>query len=393
MSTIISPKLETRASRQGKPEPDTGAQPRLLSLDVFRGATIASMMLVNNPGTWNAVYPPLRHAIWHGWTFTDIIFPFFLWIVGVAMTLSFARRLAQGADRKILLLHTIRRAALIFALGLLLNGFPYYDLSTLRIPGVLQRIAVCYLIGAVIYLTTSIRGQAFWTAGLLLVYWLLMKLVPVPGYGAGVLDREGNLAQYIDGLFLNGHMWAATKTWDPEGIVSTLPAIATTLFGILTGHLLRSQRSPGEKTAGLLITGGALLAAGLLMGVWLPINKNLWTSSYAVFMAGMACVIFGFCYWLADVKGYKRWAMPFAIYGMNAIAVYVLAGLLAKTLGVIRIAGNDGTSLTLGRFIFDRIYAPLASPINASLLYALTYVLLFFAVSYVMFRRRWFVKV
>jgi predicted acyltransferase len=393
MSTIISPKLETGASLQDKPEPDTGAQPRLLSLDVFRGATIASMMLVNNPGTWNAVYPPLRHAVWHGWTFTDIIFPFFLWIVGVAMTLSFARRLAQGADRKILLLHTIRRAALIFALGLLLNGFPYYDLSTLRIPGVLQRIAVCYLIGGVIYLTTSIRAQGVWTAGLLLVYWLMMKLVPVPGYGAGVLDKEGNLAQYIDGLFLSGHMWAATKTWDPEGIISTLPAIATTLFGILTGHLLRSRRSPREKTAGLLITGGALLAAGLLMGVWLPINKNLWTSSYAVFMAGMASVIFGFCYWLVDVNGYKRWAMPFAIYGMNAITVYVLAGLLAKTLGVIRVTGSDGAGLSLGRFIFDRIYAPLASPINASLLYALTYVLLFFAVSYLMFRRRWFVKV
>jgi predicted acyltransferase len=257
----------------------------------------------------------------------------------------------------------------------------------------LQRIAVCYLIGGVIYLTTSIRAQGVWTAGLLLVYWLMMKLVPVPGYGAGVLDKEGNLAQYIDGLFLSGHMWAATKTWDPEGIISTLPAIATTLFGILTGHLLRSRRSPGEKTAGLFITGGALLAAGLLMGVWLPINKNLWTSSYAVFMAGMASVIFGFCYWLVDVNGYKRWAMPFAIYGMNAITVYVLAGLLAKTLGVIRVTGSDGAGLSLGRFIFDRIYAPLASPINASLLYALTYVLLFFAVSYLMFRRRWFVKV
>jgi predicted acyltransferase len=351
------------------------------------------MMLVNNPGTWNAVYPPLRHAVWHGWTFTDIIFPFFLWIVGVSMTLSFARRLAQGADRKILLLHTIRRAGLIFALGLLLNGFPYYDLSTLRIPGVLQRIAVCYLIAGIIYLTTSVRGQAAWTAGLLVVYWLAMKLVPVPGYGAGVLDKEGNLAQYIDGLFLSGHMWAATKTWDPEGIISTLPAIATTLLGILTGHLLRSQKSAEEKTARLFIAGGGLLAAGFLMGVWLPINKNLWTSSYAVFMAGMASVMFGLCYWLADVKGYKRWAMPFAVYGMNAIAVYVLAGLLAKTLGVIRVAGSEGASVPLSRFIFERVYAPLASPINASLLYALTYVLLFFAVSYLMFRRRWFVKI
>jgi len=226
---------------------------RLSSLDVFRGATIASMMLVNNPGNWNAVYPPLRHSAWHGWTFTDTIFPFFLWIAGVSMTFSFAKRLERNDRRARLLTHTLQRAATIFLLGLFLNLFPLFQFSTVRIPGVLQRIAVCYLIAGAIFLYTSLRGQIVWTASLLLVYCALMKLAPVPGFGAGILEREGNFAQYVDQMVLSGHMWASTRTWDPEGIVSTLPAIATILFGILTGHLLRSRVTPESKTAWLMV--------------------------------------------------------------------------------------------------------------------------------------------
>ncbi|MBI4876727.1 MAG: DUF1624 domain-containing protein, partial [Acidobacteria bacterium] len=208
---------------------------RLESLDVFRGATIAAMILVNNPGSWSAVYSPLLHAGWHGWTPTDLIFPFFLWISGVAMTLSFAKRMERGDGRRRLFLHTLRRAAAIFGVGLFLNAFPYFDLATLRIPGVLQRIAVCYLIAAAIFLTTKLRGQAIAILSLLGVYWAVMKWIPVPGYGAGVLEKHGNFAQWIDSLVLSGHMWSATKTWDPEGIVSTLPSIATVLFGVLCG--------------------------------------------------------------------------------------------------------------------------------------------------------------
>ena len=366
---------------------------RLLSLDVFRGATIAAMMLVNNAGNWNAVYPPLRHSAWHGWTFTDTIFPFFLWIAGVSMTLSFAKRLERNDSRARLLTHTLQRAATIFLLGLFLNLFPLFQFSTVRIPGVLQRIAVCYLIAGVIFLYTSLRGQMVWTASLLLVYCALMKWVPVPGFGAGILEKEGNFAQYIDQLVLSGHMWASTKTWDPEGIVSTLPSIATILFGILAGHLLRSRLTPESKTAWLMVMGNGLIGAGLIWAWWLPINKPLWTSSYSLLMAGMAANVFGCCYWLIDIKGYRRWSQPLAIYGMNAITVYVLAGLLSKSLSFIKVTGVDGSEITAGKWLYEHIYAPLASPVNASLLYALTYVAILYGVSWFMYRMKWFVRV
>ncbi len=366
---------------------------RLESLDVFRGATIAAMMLVNNPGSGKAVYPPLRHAEWHGWTFTDLVFPFFLWIVGVAMTLSFARRTGRGEDRTRLLLHAVRRSTIIFALGLLLAAFPFFDLDTLRIPGVLQRIAVCYFVATLIFLHTGVRGQVGWTFVLLIVYWALIRFAPVPGYGAGVLEKEGNFAQYVDNLYLKGHMWVATKTWDPEGIVSTLPAIATTLFGILTGHMLRTRWSAGEKAAWLFVSGNVLIVAGLLLDSWLPINKNLWTSSFAIFMAGMAGSVFAFCFWIVDGKGFRKWTRPLAIYGMNAIAVYVLAGMLARTVGSIEVAGGTGPAITLKEYIFQAVFAPLASPVNASLLYAFCFVLILYAVAWFMYWRKWFIRI
>jgi len=369
------------------------ASARLVSLDVFRGATIASMMLVNNPGSWSAVYPPLLHAEWHGWTFTDVIFPFFLWIVGLAMTLSFARRVERGDDKTRLLLHVLRRSAIIFALGLFLAGFPYYHFSTLRIPGVLQRIAVCYLVASVIFLTTRVRGQVAWTLGLLASYWLLMKLVPVPGYGAGVLEKVGNFAQWVDSMVLSGHMWASSRVWDPEGIVSTIPAIATTLFGILTGHILRLRRSEEEKTAWIFLCGSGLMWVGSVMSWWLPINKSIWTSSYSVFMAGLAATVFAACYWLVDVRGYKRWVQPFVAYGMNAITVFVLSGLVGRTLGLIEVTGADGSTVPLGDWIFNTIFAPLAALKNASLLYAVTHVILLWGVAAWLYRRRLFLKV
>ena len=372
--------------------PDAMQPGRLESLDVFRGATIAAMILVNNPGTWDAVYPPLRHADWHGWTFTDLVFPFFLWISGVALTLSFAKRVGRGDSRRRLFLHTLRRAACIFGLGLLLNGFPYYDLATLRIPGVLQRIAVCYLIAGALFLVAGLRGQVVAMVSLLGVYWALMKAVPVPGYGAGVLDKHGNFAQWIDSLTLSGHMWANTKTWDPEGIVSTLPAIATVLFGILCGHLLRSALTVAEKATWMFTAGTALIFAGLLMDPWLPINKNLWTSSFAVFMAGMAFMIFGLCYWLIDGRGYRRWAKPFAIYGMNAITVYVMSGLLGDGMALIQWTGAGGKPVSLHLWVFNEVFLKLANPINASLLFAITHVLVLYLVALLMWRKKWFIR-
>lgn len=360
---------------------------RLLSLDVFRGATIAAMILVNNAGDWNNVYAPLLHAQWHGWTFTDLIFPSFLWIAGVAMTLSFAKRVEAGASRQRLLPHVLRRAALLFALGLFLNGFPFFPLDRLRIPGVLQRIAICYLAAAAIYLYTRVRGQALILAGLLAVYWMLMAWTPVPGCGAGALERDCNFAKYVDGLFLSGHMYPATKTWDPEGIVSTLPSIATTLFGVLTGHLLRYAAPLAEKAAWMLTGGAALLAAGSFWDHFLPINKNIWTSSYAVFAAGMSMSGFGCCYWLIDGRGWKRFVRPFAIYGSNAITVYALSGMLARTLGLVKIG-----EASLKQVIYQGVFVPLGSPRVASLLYAIAFVLVLYAVAWYMYRRKWFVK-
>ncbi|HYZ84192.1 MAG TPA: heparan-alpha-glucosaminide N-acetyltransferase domain-containing protein, partial [Bryobacteraceae bacterium] len=216
------------------------AAQRLLSLDVFRGGTIAAMILVNNPGTWTAVYPPLEHAAWHGWTFTDLVFPFFLWMVGVSVTFSFAKRIANGDDKRRLWVHVLRRSFLIFAIGLLLNLIPYFRFDTVRIPGVLQRIGICYLVAASIFLFSNARQRIGWTIALLSSYWLLMMYYPVPGVGAGNLSEEANFAKYVDGLILQGHMWAQSRTWDPEGIISTLPAIATVLFGIFAGEILRT---------------------------------------------------------------------------------------------------------------------------------------------------------
>lgn len=369
---------------------------RLLSLDVFRGATIAGMMLVNNPGDWGHVYAPFLHAKWHGWTFTDLIFPFFLWIVGVAMTLSFAKRQERGDSSARLLLHVIRRAAIIFGLGLFLNGFPFFDLSIIRIPGVLQRIAVCYLIGSTIFLYSSLRWQMVWTGVFLAVYWLLVAIVPVPGYGAGVVEMNGNLAWYIDSSLLQGHTWrgAPVPGFDPEGIFSTLPAISTLLFGVLTGHMLRMQKSREERTSWMFVVSCVLLFVGVVMDNWLPINKNLWTSSYSVFMAGMALLVFAWCYWIIDVKGYQRGMRPFAIYGVNAITVFVLAGISGRLMGIITVGTtDDGKALSLKSWIYTTFFTPLAGPYDASLLFALAFVLFLYAIAYVMHRKNWILRV
>ncbi|MBP1646807.1 MAG: hypothetical protein H6Q30_252 [Bacteroidetes bacterium] len=380
----------------------TESPKRLLSLDAFRGATIAAMILVNDPGSWDTTYEQLKHAAWNGWTITDMVFPFFLWIVGVAMTLSFAKRTEAGADRGKLMLHVVRRAAIIFALGLFINGFPFglafgheFSFSTWRIPGVLQRIAVCYLVASAIFLSSTIRGQAIWAVTFLVVYWLALMLIPVPGYGAGVLQPEGNLAWFIDSNLLHGHtwVWAPAPGFDPEGILSTLPAIATTLFGILTGHWLRTGRPVAEKISWMFTVGLGMVALGWFLSIWLPINKNLWTSSYSLFMGGWALAGFSICYWLIDVNGYKRWATPFVIFGMNAIAVYVAADFIAILLGLIQVTGPEGTPISLQEHIFRSVFVSIASPNNASLLYAFAFALITFLIAWALWRKRWFVKI
>lgn len=364
------------------PTPNTNN--RLISLDAFRGITVAGMLLVNNPGS-EPSYSQLDHAAWSGWTFTDTIFPFFLWIVGVAMTLSFAKRIEQGADRMRLLMHVARRAAIIYLLGLLLAGFPYYHLERIRVVGVLPRIAVCYLIASVVFLFAGWRTQIFAILALFATYWLLMTLYPVPGLGAGHWEKGSNFAAYVDQMLLHGHMWGQTKTWDPEGIVSTLPAIGTTLLGALAGQLLRNREG---RVKWILASGVALFALGELLSLWMPINKSLWTVPYTLLMAGLASLEFLLLYWIIDQKGWRRWAAPFLIFGSNAIVIFVLSGVVGRLLMLIKVGRQS-----LGSFIYGNFFAPLASQKNASLLYALAFVSLLFAVAWFLHWRRWFLKV
>jgi len=383
---------EVSAAHAGAQRIDPAAPARLVSLDAFRGATIALMVLVNTAGDSRHVYPPLEHSAWNGWTITDVVFPSFLWIVGVSLTLSLARRIAAGVSRRTLFAQVARRAAILYALGLLIYAFPAFNVHTFRILGVLQRIAICYFIGSAIYLTTGLRAQIVWIVSLLAAYWAIMMLIPAPGSNAGTLEMDNNIANYVDRVVLGRHNYAGTKTWDPEGIISTLPAIATTLLGIMAGYIVRSRRTLAERTTWLFLTGNALIVLGLICDHWLPINKKLWTDSFTLFMAGLDFSLFAAFAWIVDGQGYRRMARPFVILGMNAIAVYMCAEMLDEILSAIR-WGTGAGAMSLRRWIYQTVFAPLAAPVNASLLYAIAYVLLMFAVAYGMYRRGWFVRV
>ncbi len=358
-------------------------QDRLVSLDAFRGFTIAGMILVNNPGTRTA-YAPLRHAQWNGWTPTDLVFPFFLFIMGVSMNLSFARR--QDSARGGIYLKILRRALIIFALGVFLNAFPDFDWGTLRIAGVLQRIAVVYLVASVIVINAGIKTEAVIAGAFLVIYWLLMRFVPVPGYGAGNLTPEGNLATYLDSLLLPGRLYR--QIWDPEGLLSTIPAIATGLLGHLTGFLIRSKLDKIRIAGWLFVLGWVGMLAGWVWSIWFPINKNIWTSSYVLFTAGAALEFLGICYWLIDVYGWRRWAHPAVVFGMNAILVYVLSGIVGDMLGVIEVGG-----VTLKEWIVKHLFVWWMAPIDASLLFAILYVVLWWLVMDLFYRRRIFIKI
>jgi len=386
LTTPVSTGVQTETAPPSRPLAE-----RVVSLDAFRGATMALMVLVNTPGDYGHVYAPLEHSEWNGWTPTDVVFPSFMWIIGVAMTIVLSRRLAAGVSRVHVFGQAFRRAAILYVLGLVVYAYPNFDLSTQRLLGVLQRIAICYLIATAIYLTTNLRGQILWIISLLGGYWLLMTLVPVPGYGAGHLDVERNFAHYIDRIVLGAHNYAYTKTWDPEGIVSTLPAIATVLFGIMAGHILRMERSLTRKAMWLFAVGVLLLAAGQVCNIWLPINKKLWTSSFSLFMAGLDFVIFATMVWLVDVRGYKRFTKPLVIMGMNAITVYMVSELLDQVFNAIHI-NSGGHAVTLHAWL-GALFGAVASPYNASLLFAVSYTLLMYLVAYMMYRRDWFLRV
>jgi len=364
---------------------------RLASLDAFRGLTVAGMVLVNNPGSWANIYWPLDHAKWSGWTPTDMIFPFFVFIVGVSITLSLARKVEIGVDNRDLFRNVLRRSLIIFGLGLFLQGFPFFDLHTIRIPGVLQRIAVCYFCASIIFLKTRWRTQALIAGSLLIAYWIIMKTIPAPGFAPGDLSREGNFAAYVDRSILGVHKWK--PDYDPEGILSSIPAIATALCGVLTGHWLRSGKPQFEKVTGLFVAGLACVVAGWAIDPWFPINKALWTSSFVIFMAGMALQLLALFYWLIDIKGIKKWALPFTIYGVNAIAVFVLSGLAARLMSLWKVSQPDGSKLDVHTLIYQHLFASWAEPINASLFFAITYVLIWLFLMWLLYRKNIFIKV
>jgi len=383
-------------------ESETTASPsgsgRLVALDAFRGLTVAGMILVNNPGSWQAVYAPLKHARWHGWTPTDLVFPWFLFAVGVAIPLALGKRVARGDSPAALLGKVARRSAIIFAIGLALNAFPFdKPVSDLRIPGVLQRIAVCYFVTALVYLKTGVRTQVALTVGLLLGYWALMTQISVPGFGAGDLSRQGNLAAWVDRGLLPGHLYQ--PDYDPEGVLSTLPAVATTLIGVLAGRWLATTRPIGRRMLGLIGAGEVLIILGVAWGDAFPINKALWTSSFVALTAGLALLAFGLCVWLIDVRGYRLWSLPFLAFGGNAIAAYVLSALGSRVLPMIRVnTGEPGGVgiIDLREYLSGHVCGLLAGHHHqalASLLFALGYVGFWLLVMAVFYRRGWFIRV
>jgi len=362
-------------------------------VDVFRGLTMAAMVIVNTPGDWSHVYAPLLHAEWHGWTPTDLIFPFFVFIVGVSIVLS--KRSTGGV------VGIARRALLLYALGLLLALYPRFDFSTVRLVGVLPRLALCYFAAALFYRSVAhldeagrVRAAVAACLATLVAYWALLQFVAPPGGIAGDLTPSGNLGAWLDRTILGeAHLWRQSRTWDPEGLLSTLPAIGTALSGIAAGVILTSNRTAPERMALLLVAGAASLVAGLGWDYRFPINKNLWTSSFVLFTSGAAALALAICYWIVDVHGARRLARPFVVMGVNALALFVVSGLLVKTLVNIRVSEPDGTAVTVYRWIFVHLFAPLAAPKNASLLFAFASLLVLYALLEVMYRRRWFLRV
>ena len=375
----MSTAAETIVDRVEQTSP---AKNRLFSLDLFRGITMAAMIVVNNQSSEQA-YWPLRHAEWNGWTPTDLIFPFFLFIVGVSLVFSFQGRLHRGESRRTLILHTIRRSAVLFLIGLLLNGMASLQPSTWRIPGVLQRIAIVYCVASVITLYSGTRARVVWIAVLTVGYWAIMRFVPVPGHGVPSVDvpllhPDFNLAAYLDRKLMLGHMWE--KTRDPEGLLSTIPAVATALCGVLTGEWLQTKRTPVKKVVGLFVAGVLGVIAGDVWGHWFPINKNLWTSSYVLFTAGGALICLALCCWVTDIKLHRGWwTKPFLILGTNAITAYILSQLIG------------------GWFGWDHLFAfkhlAISSPALGSLFHSVLILCLCFLPIWWMYGRKIFLKV
>lgn len=355
------------------------------------------MILVNNNGSEHLAYWPLKHSDWNGCTPTDLVFPTFLLLVGITIVLSTSSRIARGELKSSLFRHALRRAAILFVLGILIHGFPSYPLATLRIYGVLQRIAICYLAATVLYLwDRRVTTLVSVSIACLLGYWILMRWVPIPGFGVTghdfpFLDKDINWVSVVDRCLFPGRL--LEKTRDPLGLISAVPAIATCLIGVLTGLWLRTARSMREKASGLLVGAIAGLVIGDLWGIWFPINKRLWTSSYVVFAAGWTLLALVICYFVIDIKRHQgAWTYPWKVFGANAIFAYAFAELLSIVLEVIQI-GSKGNTISLKEQIYTRIFSPMVDPSFGSLLYSLSFVIVCFVPCLVLFKKRIFIKI
>jgi predicted acyltransferase len=370
---------------------------RLVSLDVARGITIAFMILVNNGGSGKYSYRQLEHSPWNGWTLTDLVFPSFLFIAGIAIVFSNEARMARGESKGTLRLHVIKRAVILFLFGLVVNGFPLFHLGTLRIYGVLQRIAVCFLIASLLYLWNSRAWVAATTAVVaLLCYWILMRWIPIPSIGVPthsvpLLDPDQNWVAYLDRKLLFGRLYEGVR--DPEGLLSNIPAMGTILFGVLTGIWLRRPTSVSTKALGLLGASISGLVLGNVWNVWFPINKKLWTSSYVLFAAGCTLLLLALCFYAVEIKKWTRgWTFPWLVFGSNAITAYVFSELLAAGLDTITV--HDGGRVTnLQQFIYQHWFFPIINPSFGSLMYAIAYVLVCFVPVLLLYRKKIFIKI
>ncbi|HEY3745094.1 MAG TPA: DUF5009 domain-containing protein [Gemmatimonadaceae bacterium] len=419
MTTSAAPRISTSYdATTSSVAPLAPKRERLLSLDVFRGITIAGMLLVNNPGTWSAIFPPLEHAEWNGWTPTDLIFPFFLFIVGITTHLSLSARRARGDDDSAVVKQILRRGIIIYLLGFAMAMFPFYQWGTIasipnatpwdrilyriehvRILGVLPRIAIVYICAGLLTLKTTLKQQIVIIATLLFGYWFAMTLIPVPGeheIGAVLLNtHDRNLAAWLDRAILGtNHTWSGSVTFDPEGPMSTIPAIATSMLGVIAGRWIVQKEKPLlERISGMFAVGAIGMMVGLMWNWAFPINKSLWTSSYVIFTAGMACVAIATIMWIVDYCNVKWWTKPFVIYGVNPIVAFVGSGVLARLIYTLWHVSYHGRSVALQDAIYQIVFLPWLPPRVASLAFAISFVLMWYGILTVLYRRNIILKV
>ena len=411
----VSPRYDATISTATSSAP---GRERLISLDVFRGITIAGMLLVNDPGTWSAIFPPLEHAAWDGWTPTDLIFPFFLFIVGITTYLSMSARRARGDDDRALVKQILRRGIIIYLLGFAMAMFPFYQWGTIdslpnatawqrivfriehvRILGVLPRIGIVYICAGLLTLKTTLKQQVIIIASLLLGYWFAMTLIPVPGenaIGAALLHtKDRNLAAYLDRLILGtNHTWIGSVTFDPEGPLSTIPAIGTAMLGVIAGRWLSLKEKPLlERISALFAVGSLGMVLGLMWNWSFPINKSLWTSSYVLFTAGMACVALATIMWIVDYVNVKWWTKPFVVFGVNPIVAFVGSGVMARLIYTLWHVNYNGKSTAVQDAIYQSVFLPWLPERVASLAFAISFVLLWYGILLVLYRKKIILKV